>query len=377
MSTKRITRRDYRVLLVDIARSYGGAEVRTLTQARALQEAVTACTVVTLAGSQLHQRLEAENLPVIALDDRRSDPRMIFTLRNIIRRGNYQVVDAHNVQSILWGHLAAALAGARGRVATIHSDYGGEYSGIKGLAYESVLYLNRLFAHQYINVTDVLQVKSVRQGLGDRSTLIHNAVPVPVEPWTGTNTALRSAWGIDESAFVVGIIARLKPVKGHRYLLDAMAALDDLPQVKLVIVGDGPLLPDLEAQAAASGITDRVIFAGFRQDIDAVLQAVDAVCMASLSEAQPYAVLEAMSYARPLLVTAVGGMATLLDDHETALLVPPQDAAALAKGLRWLATFRDDARTLGLNAYQQVRDTFSVEMMITQVLAVYDRALDH
>lgn len=368
-------KRSYRVLLVDIAQSFGGAEVRTLTQARALQQAVAGCTTVTLSGSQLHQRLEAENLPCIPLSIGRGDPRLILALRRIIRAGGFTVVDAHNVQSILWAHLAAVLARAPGRVATIHSDYGAEYSGVKGLLYEGVLRLDRLLAREFINVTEVLQAKADRQGFADRCTLIHNAVPVAAEPWTGSDLALRAEFGFDPDDVVAGIVARLKPVKGHRYLIDAMTQLDDLPQIKLLVVGDGPLQTDLKAQVAALGLSQRVVFAGFRRDIDAILKAVDIVVMASLSEALPYAVLEAMSYARPLLVTRVGGMATLLNDHETALLVPSQDAAALADGLRWLATHPDAARDLGLAAYDVVRQTFSVDTMINSVLAVYDRAL--
>ncbi len=368
-------RRDYRVLLVDLARSFGGAEVRVLTQARALQTAIAGCAVATLEGSLLHQRLIAERLPHVPVKAGRANPRMILRLREMIRAGGFTVVDAHNVQSILWAHLAAVWAGARGRVATIHSDYGREYPGPKGWAYESVLWLDRWLSRQMITVTEVLQAKAERQGLAARSTLIHNAVPVPEQPWGDPEQTLRVSWGFSPEDIVVAIVARLKPVKGHRYLIDAMSRLGDLPRLKLLIVGDGPLLPELETQVAAAGLAGRVVFAGFRQDVDAVLRSVDAVCMASLSEALPYAVLEAMAWARPLVVTDVGGLATLLSHRQTAYLVPPADADALAQGLRWLVTHPHDAHMLGLAGYQKVRDQFSVGVMIGRVVDVYDRAL--
>lgn len=349
-----------------------------LTACRALQDArdtVAACRVATLEGSALHARLQADGLPFEVIKSSRGSPRLLAELCAVIRRGGYQVVDAHNVQSILWGHLAAWLAGVKGRVATIHSDFGAEYPGLKGRFYEGVLWFDKRLARQYINVTEVLQAKSQANGTAARSTLIANAVPVPEIPPTVRNDALRAEWGFTPADFVVGIVARLKPVKGHTYLIDALAQLGDLPQVKLLIAGDGPLREELQAQAEVCGVAGRVCFAGFRDDIPRVLMALDCVCMASLSEALPYAVLEAASYARPILATAVGGMATLLTDYQTARLVPAHDSVALAEGLRWMATHPDDAHQIGINAYHLVRQSFSVPTMIEKTLQVYDRAL--
>jgi len=370
-----VAKRPYNVLLVDLAQSFGGAEVRVLTQAAALQQVVANCRVATLERSALHQRLQAQGLPYELIRAGRASPQMALELRNIIRHGNYRVVDAHNVQSVLWGHLGALLAGSPGRVTTIHSDYGGEYPGLKGRVYEGVLWINRRIARQYITVSEVLQDKAQRQGIGSRSTLIHNAVPIPPLPLPVKDPALLAAWGFSPDDFVVAIIARLKPVKGHTYLIDAIAQLRDMPYIKLVILGDGPLLPDLEAQVKSCGVTDTVRFGGFREDITQLLPSIDCVCMASLSEALPYTILEAASYARPILATAVGGMAALLDDGKTARLVPPRDPAALAQGLRWLANNPDDAQRIGLAAYDLVRQSYSVDVMIERILQVYDKAL--
>ncbi len=368
------TKRPYKVLLVDLARSYGGAEVRVQTQAAALMTATAGCGVAVLANSPLHERLTQMGIPCEVVDVSRASPALAMRLVDIIRKGGYQIVDAHNVQSILWGHIAARMAGVVGCVATIHSDYGAEYPGLKGRVYEGVLGVNRAIARQYINVTEVLQAKSESQGLKDRATLIYNAVPIPALPLPAPDHALRASWGVAPNQFAIGIVARLKPVKGHTYLIDAMAEVRDLP-VKLIVIGDGPLLGELEAQAKARGVADRVHFAGFRDDILKLLPSLDAVCMASLSEALPYAVLEAASYARPLLVTKVGGLATLLEHQKTAYMVPAQSSVALAEGIRWFVTHPDDAKALGMAAYEMVKAKFSLDKMIQQTLAVYDRAL--
>jgi glycosyltransferase involved in cell wall biosynthesis len=371
-----MTPRPYRVLLIDLAQAFGGAEVRVLTQARALQAQTAGCEVLTLRDSALHDRLMQEKLPHQTVAAGRANPGILFEVRGIIKRGGFQVVDAHNVQSILWGDFAAALAGAAGRVATIHSNYGAEYPGLKGRIYEGVLTASRSVVKQYINVTEVLQEKAVAEGLGARSTLIPNAVLIPPEPLSEKDTSFYPEWGFSPDDFVIGILARLKPVKGHTYLIDAIGRLKDLPQVKLLIVGDGPLEAELKAQVAALGIQDRVVFTGFRQDIPDILKSLDCMCLASLSEALPYAVLEAASYARSILATAVGGLKTLLKHEETALLVPSQDAAALEMAIRHMINQPDGTVQIGLNAYHMIRKSFSVETMMASVLTVYDKAVE-
>lgn len=372
---EQMSRRSYNVLLVDLAQSYGGAEVRVLTQARALQAHVNACRIAVLEGSPLHERAVYEGLPCEVIDLGRGNPGMLFLLRDLMLRHNYAVVDAHNVQSIFWAHWAAALAGSPGRVATIHSDFAREYPGPKGWVYDGVLRLNGLVARQFITVTEVLQAQAVRRGWARRSTLIHNAVPVPAAPLQAIDKRLRAAWGFEPDDFVLAIIARLKPVKGHTYLLDAFAMLDDVPQAKLLVAGDGPLAAELETQVSRLGIQERVHFAGFQTDIPGLLQGVDAVCLASLSEALPYVVLEAASYARPLLVTRVGGMATLLTNHEDAVVVDPASPQALAEGIRWMIANPDQRQQIGRAAYKLVQDSFSVDAMMAQILDVYDRAV--
>lgn len=365
----------YKVLLVDLARSFGGAEVRVISQAAALNDAVGGCAVAVLANSPIHLRLQKLGITCEVIRAGRASPSTAITLRNIIKRGDYKVVDAHNVQSILWGHLGASWGGVKACVATIHSDYGAEYPGLKGQLYESVLRFDARYCKQYINVTEVLQAKAEERGWGERSTLIHNAVPIPSWPIDPPDHDLRASWGFGPNDFVIGIAARLKPVKGHTYLIEAIAQLKDLIQVKLVIFGDGPLREDLERQVRERGITDKVHFAGFREDILRVLPSVDCSALVSLSEALPFAVLEAASYARPLLCTNVGGLATLLEDNRTAILVPPADAGAIAAAIRRLAKDPELCRRLGTSAYQYVGEHFSLSRMIEKTIGVYEKAL--
>lgn len=370
-----MTQRHYRVLLVNLTNAYGGTDARVLMQARALQGRVAACEVATLSGSDLHRRLQRENLPHHAIDARQGSPLVITKLRRVMKRGDYHVVDAHSIHAILWGMIAASVSGVAGRIVTIHSDFSKEYPGLRGRFYDGVVKLTRPFTKHYINVTAGLQEKCLAAGNVARSTFIPNAVEIPPVLPEHKDTALYREWGFAPEDYVVGMIARLDPIKGHRYLIDALAQLGGLPQVKLLVVGDGPIEADLRAQVEALGLSGRVHFTGFRQDIPRILQSLDALCVASLSEALPYVALEAAAYARPVLSTAVGEMPALLEDGVNGRLVAPGDAAALAGGLRWLVENPADARRIGQNARAMVTRAFNIETMIDAVLDVYDFSL--
>jgi glycosyltransferase involved in cell wall biosynthesis len=173
----------------------------------------------------------------------------------------------------------------------------------------------------------------------------------------------------------VAVVGRLFEVKGQAYLVDAIAELRDLPHIKLVVVGDGPQLGELQGRVASLGADERVRFLGFRSDVPRLLASVDCVCLPSLWELLPYAALEAAAQALPIVATAVGGVPHLLKDQETALLVPPADAAALAAGIRTLAEDPEGARRLGQAAYEMVRASFGIEKMLAETLKVYRRAL--
>ena len=360
------------VLIVDLAQGYGGAEVRVLDTAKSLHGHYP-YGVATLAGSPLHQRLEAAGLVAVPVPFSRSDPRLLFFLFRAIRQRGYGVLDAHNVQSQFWGHLAAALAGA-GRVSTVHSSYKLEHNGsLKGRMYEQVLRLNTWWGVQFIAVSEAVQ--SYLQSLdipADRISLIHNSIHLPPLAESSREHPLLKSLGWTEDAYVVIVVARLEPVKGHSFLIEALSQVaPELPQLRCLIVGDGRTRPALEAQVAQAHLQDRVHFAGFRDDIPALLSASAAFCLPSLSEGLPYALLEACAHHVPALVTRVGGMAELLTHRQTAFLVPPSDPAALAEGLRWLVNHNEEAAAMSQRTFAWLEQKFSPDEMIAKTLAIY------
>jgi glycosyltransferase involved in cell wall biosynthesis len=367
-----------RVLLVDLARYYGGADVRVLELARSLASIGHPYAVATLEGSALQERLVLEHLEGLPVPFTRSDPSIVSFLRRAIRRHGFDVVDAHNPQSQFWGCFASAWARGVKLVCTVHSAYRLEHQGsMRGRLYEQVLHLNGLAGAQFIAVSEA--VASYMLGIGipqERISLIHNSWRPADQPGSEDRDALLRSFGWNPDVHVVTIVARVEPVKGHAFLLEAFGrAIKDRPQLRCLIIGEGRSRPALERTARNLKLEREVHFTGFRSDISRLLRASDAFCLPSVSEGLPYALLEAASYGLPLVVSRVGGMAALLTHQQNALLVPPADVSALAEALLWTVNHPREAAQLGRAARELVNQRFRPEEMIANTLAVYRHSI--
>ena len=177
----------------------------------------------------------------------------------------------------------------------------------------------------------------------NKVTLIWNGAPLDefAPAPAATVRRARAELGIPEGAVVIGTVGRLSEQKAHHVLLDAAArVLPARTRAWVLIAGDGDRMPALRAQAAALGIGPRVVFAGHRADVPAILGAIDVFCISSDYEGTPLALFEAMASGKAIVSTAVDGCREVLEDGNTGLLVPPRDPDALAAALARVA---DDA----------------------------------
>jgi glycosyltransferase involved in cell wall biosynthesis len=161
----------------------------------------------------------------------------------------------------------------------------------------------------------------------------------------------RAALGIGHDTLAVGTVTRLMPSKGNQYLVETAAAL--LPKyrrMRVFIVGEGELQKDLEAQAKALNLGDRLVFAGFHRDVAAVLAALDILVFPSLWEGTPLTAFEALASGKPIVSTDADGLLDILTDRHDALVVPKADAAALTRAVDELIDQPALARQLAENA---------------------------
>ena len=368
------------VLIVQLSKRFGGADVRVLDTARALHKQGWHYRVATLGQSPLWEKLVAEGLNVLPLSYRRADPRHGWALVKAIHKEGLTVVDAHNPQSQVWGALAAWWAGVQVRVATVHTVYRVAHVG-KGRWHELALWLGKWMGCRFVvvsaSIRDYLQSLGVAEG---RILLSYNGLeempafspnPNPNLNPTPTLTPIRTQLNWQDNPLII-VVARLAPVKGHTFLFQALADIRQRhPQVRCLLVGDGQNRAELEAEVATRGLTDMVHFAGFRQDVPALLATADLFCLPSLAEGFPYAIIEATQHGLPLIISNVDGPREHLTDGVHAMLPEAGDVPALVDAICTCIENPQLAQELGTNAQNFVRARFDPEKMVKETLAVY------
>ena len=165
---------------------------------------------------------------------------------------------------------------------------------------------------------------------------------VPLDEFMRERTAAeiadaRRELGISPDDIAIGTVTRLHESKGNSYLVDAAARVIALrPRTRFYLVGEGPLLPALQQQAAALGLGDRFVFAGFRRDVARTLSAFDLSVFPSLWEGTPLTAFETLAMGKPIVSTAADGLTDILTAGHDAIIVPTRDAAALADKIVWM-----------------------------------------
>jgi glycosyltransferase involved in cell wall biosynthesis len=368
-----------RFLIINSIREYGGGEGWVLATARGLQARGHEVRVACQPGSALEARLRStpgSQEPGGGTRRRRviQEPgaypiRMphdlsigaCLALATLCRRFRPDAVLLCNQRAARLGAPAARLAGVP--VVVMRNGLEGSFKNKPG---------NRWLARTCI--TDfVLNAEALRQellGFGwvapERATVIYNGIdPERVRP-RRSREETRASLGLPGTAPVVACVARLADGKGQDDLVRAVATLHSRhPDLRVLIVGDGPRRTDLEAQVAAAGLSDSVSLLGFRDDIPDLLAAVDALVIASDREGLPNIALEAMAAARPVIATAVSGTPEAVVDGDTGWLVPPRAPDALATAIDDFLRDPDRARVMGERGRARVHELFRA-----------DRALD-
>ena len=187
---------------------------------------------------------------------------------------------------------------------------------------------------------------------------------------------LRQELGLGPDVPIVGIVARLVPIKAHEVFLAAARELAARrPDVRFLVVGDGERRATLEQLAGELGLRARVIFLGWRGDLDRIYADLDVVALTSRNEGSPVALIEAMAAGRAVVSTNVGGVPDVVTDGETGRLVPVDDAVALAATTDALLDDASQRERLGAAARARVLATYGADRLVADVDRLYRRLL--
>ena len=184
--------------------------------------------------------------------------------------------------------------------------------------------------------------------------------------------AARRAFGIEPGTTAIGTITRLMPSKGNQYLIEAAPKiLARHPHVRVFIVGEGELQGELEAQARALNLGDRLVFTGFTRDVAAALSAFDLVVFPSLWEGTPLTVFETLAMGKPIVATDADGLVDVLTDRKDALIVPKANAALFADAVCTLLENQALADGLGAEA-RKTGQRYDIAAFVRKMERLYE-----
>lgn len=288
-----------------------------------------------------------------------------------IRRSPNPIVHSHDTRADVVGLLAARIT----KVPFVISNHAWHAVGFKRWLLEFIRARVMRFADYVINVSEDTHKETVRRGIDPaKSITIYSGIDLSVFLNAPDKSSARASLGIDPGDFVIGDIARLWPEKAIDKLLDATSLLlEKHPNVKTLIVGDGPLERELIDYAKARGLESHVRFLGFREDVANLLSAFDVFALPSSAEGTPMVIYSAMAMALPIVASACSGVAEVLEDKRTALLCPPADAKAIATAISSIIEDPDLGSRLGAAAKQAVFQNYSAEQAIRKLEDLYRR----
>jgi glycosyltransferase involved in cell wall biosynthesis len=276
------------------------------------------------------------------------------------------------------GRLAAMLAG-QPRPVIVHTYHGhvleGYFGAIQNATYRNLERGLARVSDALIGVSNATVDDLVRLGIADRSKFRMIPIGLDLTPFAESPATARDAFRRESGAapeeVLLTYVGRIAPIKRVDVMLRAFARAWDLgAPVRLAIVGDGGLRPELERLAANLGVAERVRFVGYRADVTSVAAAADIALLTSDNEGTPVSLIEAAAAGTPAVATAVGGVRDVVTP-ETGVLGPPGDPERLARAIVTLAQDTETRRSLGDAARRHVTQRFSSDRLVADIDLLY------
>ena len=302
--------------------------------------------------------------------------RVYCQLKRYILDGGYELIHCHGARGNMMGALLRPSTGLP-VVSTVHSDYRLDYLGrpMARFTYGAVNTVALRCLNYRIGVSDAMTDLLISRGFDpDKLFTIYNGIDYTPHTPSMTRSEYLNSLGLDwpEDAVVVGIAARLNPVKDIPTLVRGFAIAHQVcPQLRLLIAGDGEQMELLKRLRADLGVSKEVCLAGWVNDTDSFYNALDVNTLTSLSETFPYSITEGARASLPIVASRVGGIPYLIDHGVNGFLFEPGDVETLARHLTALAQDKTLREHMGARLYEKGRTQFSLESTLERQLEIY------
>ena len=362
--------RQLRILFINSIQMWGGAEVWLMDVMHGLEKRGHRVTLICRPNTILEKNARAEGFEVFPIRMRSDfDPFVIREVVKIIRRKKIQVMTTNMDKELRFGGLAAKLSGLKAVIPSREVDY-----PLK----------NRLryrFTYNYLADTIIANSNSTKNTLlkeapwldPDRIKVVYKGIdPAPYLKNPEEGAALRKALGIPAGAPLIGFVGQIIERKGIPDIISSIPmVLQKLPGARFLFVGEGDLSDFLLTEVRKRRLEDRVIYAGFRKDIPAVMKAIDLLILPSIVEGFGYVLIEAMAAEKPVVATNVSSIPEIVTHGETGLLVDVHQPRALAQAMAAVLSDKPSARAFGKTGRETVLKKFTIDKMLSQIEAIF------
>ena len=353
----------------------GGAKTHVLSLLQNLNKTITA-QLVCFRDGPFAEEARSMGIPTMICGGN-NIPHLRRELAAYIREGGYQLIHCHGSRANMIGALLRKPTGLP-VVSTVHSDYKLDYMGrpFARLTFGAINAWALRHLDYRIGVSDAMVDLLIDRGFPpDRFYAIYNGIDFTPAPSQGDRLAYLRGLGADveENSVVVGIAARLNPVKDMSTLIRGFAeGHKSCPRLRLVIAGDGEERQKLEDLAKELGVEKEVTFAGWISGgMDRFYSALDVNALTSLSETFPYALTEGARFHLATVATAVGGIPYLIDQDVNGYLFTPGDWQTLGRYLAALGNGDALRREMGEKLYEKASAKFSIQSTVDTQLHIY------
>ena len=359
-----------RILFINSIQMWGGAEVWLMDVMHGLLRRGHEVTLVCRPGTILEKNAKTERFTVVAIAMRSDfDPIVIWKIMRLLRQRRIQIVCTNMDKELRFGGVAAKLVGNVAVIPSREVDYPLKNKLRYRFTYNFLA--DHLLANSLSTKKTLLEdapwlnparIEVVYKGIDPQSYLEN--------PEQGV--VLRRELGIAAATPVVGFVGQIIERKAIPDIVQCIPlVVQQLPQVKFLFVGEGVLKEFLLTKTRELGVSEHVVYAGFRKDIPAVMKAIDVLILPSIVEGFGYVLIEAMAAAKPVVATNVSSIPEIVQHNETGLLVGVHQPQQLAQAIVAILQDENLARRMGQTGREVMLEKFTLERMLSHFEAIF------
>ncbi len=296
-----------------------------------------------------------------------------FKLAKYLKKSKIKILHLHNPTALFYGTLAGRIAGTP---CIIYTEHGRDFSSSFKVRIANSL-LCKMVNRVVVVAEHGKRYLVEHEGVDERRIFkIYNGIDSQKFGRTHSGKLIRSGLGLHDNQSIIGIVARLDPIKNHTCLIRAMKIIATrLPEAVLLIIGDGLLRTELESLTANLQLQDHIKFLGARSDIAELLSVMDVFVLSSLSEGLSLTLIEACAAAKPIVATDVGGNPEIVKHQSNGLLVPSDQPETLAKTIAEILNDKEKARLMGEFGRKKFQEEFTLNTMVKKYEHMYESCL--